>query len=139
MDLKPGELLTDIVIRYEDYAGYSGRYIKYAIRNAMDITILGCCAAVRLSADKTTLSDIRLSFAAAGPLPMRARKTEDALWGRQIGPELPVLIGALAPTQDVSPIGDKRASREFRLHLIGELSKDALTSAIIIAGGEIGA
>ena len=137
LDLKTGELLTDIVIRREDYEGFSGHYIKYAVRNAMDVSLLGCCVNVRLSADGTKLEDIRLSYGAAGPLPLRARKTEDALRGRLLEPALLEDIGKLAPTQDVSPITDRRASRDFRLHLIGLLAQDALTAAVERAGGII--
>lgn len=139
MDLKPGELLTDIVIRREDYEGFSGHYIKYAIRNAMDIALLGCCVNIQLSRDLKTLTDIRLAYGAAGPLPLRAKKTENALRGRLIDAALFEDIARLAPAQDVSPITDRRASREFRLHLIGMLAQDALKAAIKGAGGVINA
>ena len=139
MDLKPGELLTDIFIRREDYEGFSGEYIKYSIRNAMDVALLGCCANVRLSDDKKTLTDIRLAYGAAGPLPLRAKKTEDALQGKPLTLSLLDELTALAPTQDVSPITDRRASRDFRLHLIGLLAQDALKTAVERAGGKFNA
>lgn len=139
MNLRPGELLTDIAVRREDYEGYAGHYIKYSIRNAMDIAILGCCANVRLSPDKKTLEDIRLSFGVAGPLPLRAYQTENALRGMSVGEALLGRVGALAPTQDVAPQSCRRASCDFRRYLIGVLSQDALKTAIQNAGGEFDA
>ena len=52
VDLKHNEVLTAIIIRKESYEGYFGHYIKYAMRNAMDIATTGCSANVKLSADK---------------------------------------------------------------------------------------
>ncbi len=37
MDLHQGDVLTHIVIPGKDYQGYHGFYIKYSMRNAMDI------------------------------------------------------------------------------------------------------
>ena len=42
VDLRPGELQTAIIISKEAYEGYFGHYIKYAMRNAMDIATTGC-------------------------------------------------------------------------------------------------
>ena len=42
VDLRPGEIQTAIIIPKAAYEGYTGHYIKYAMRNAMDIATLGC-------------------------------------------------------------------------------------------------
>ena len=52
VDLAPGELLTGILIPKESYENCFGYYIKYAMRNAMDIATIGCSVNVVLSADK---------------------------------------------------------------------------------------
>ena len=52
VDLRPGEIETAILIPKECYEGYKGHYIKYAMRNAMDIATCGCSANVKLSGDK---------------------------------------------------------------------------------------
>ena len=51
VDLRPGELQTAILIRRASYEGYQGHYIKYAMRNAMDIATTGCSVNVKLSGD----------------------------------------------------------------------------------------
>ena len=41
-----------VIIPKEAYEGYHGHYIKYAMRNAMDIATTGCSVNVKLSEDK---------------------------------------------------------------------------------------
>ena len=41
VDLRPAELQTAILLPRDSYEGYFGHYIKYAMRNAMDIATLG--------------------------------------------------------------------------------------------------
>ena len=56
------EVMTAIRISKKDYEGYSGCYIKYGKRNAMEIATLGCACLVKLSADKKVVEDMRLSL-----------------------------------------------------------------------------
>lgn len=67
--LRPAELLTAILIKKESYAGYKGHYIKYAMRNAMDIATLGCSVNVKLSDDKKLYSAPALHTAWPAPCP----------------------------------------------------------------------
>ena len=62
VDLRPGELQTAILIPRASYEGYEGHYIKYAMRNAMDIATTGCSVNVKLSADKSTMEDVRIAY-----------------------------------------------------------------------------
>ena len=61
VDLKPAEIQTAIIIPKEAYEGYHGHYIKYAMRNAMDIATTGCSVNVKLSEDKKTIEDVRIA------------------------------------------------------------------------------
>ncbi len=136
VDLKPAELLTAILIRKESYEGYKGHYIKYAMRNAMDIATTGCSANVKLSADKKTIVDARLAYGVAGPVPMRAPSAEAAVKGKPVSVETVEAFGKAA-LEDVNPRTSWRATKEFRLHLVEELAKRALTEAIKLSGGEL--
>ena len=127
MDLGTGELLTDIVIKHDDYEGYKGHYIKYSLRDAMDIAIIGC--SVLCKTDGDIIDDIRISFAAAGPLPLRARSAEKKLNGEKISEELFEKMGKLC-LNDVSVITDKRVSKEFRMHLVEVLPGRVLKTAL---------
>ena len=66
-----GEIQTAILIPKASYARCFGHYIKYAMRNAMDIATLGCSVNVRLSADKKTVDRVRIAYGVAGPVPLR--------------------------------------------------------------------
>lgn len=129
MDLKTGELLTDIIIPYENYSGYVGHYIKYAVRDAMDIALLGCAVVCKVSKDKKTVEYIRIAFGAAAPIPIRATSAEKKIKGREIDESLFKDIGTFCKS-DVSPITCKRASKEFRMHLTEVLPGRALKKAL---------
>ena len=134
--LRPAELLTAILIKKESYAGYKGHYIKYAMRNAMDIATLGCSVNVKLSDDKKTILGARIAYGVAGPVPMRVPAAEEAVRGKAVCAQT-VDMFANAALRDVTPRDSGRASREFRLHLAHELAKRALTESIRLSGGEI--
>lgn len=134
--LRPAEMLTAILIKKESYAGYAGFYIKYAMRNAMDIATLGCSVNVKLSADKKTVADARIAYGVAGPVPMRAPSAEAAAKGKPVSEETVDAL-AKAALADVSPRTSWRATKEFRLHLVEELARRAFKEAIKRAGGEI--
>ena len=133
--LAPDELLVKIVIPYDNYDGYTGHYIKYAMRNAMDIATLGVSCLVKLSADKQTAETVKLAFGVAGPVPMRAPAAEAAVSGLPI--EEAIRQIGKAALQDVNPRTSWRASREFRLQLVEELSGRALREAARKGGAAV--
>ena len=135
VSLQPAEIQTAIRIPKASYEGYFGHYIKYAMRNAMDIATTGCSLNVKLSPDKTTIQDVRLAYGVAGPVPMRAPHAEAFARGKAIEDATIEGFGQAA-LSDVNPRDSWRASREFRLHLAKELAQRALREAIRLAGGE---
>ncbi|MBR5291436.1 MAG: xanthine dehydrogenase FAD-binding subunit XdhB [Clostridia bacterium] len=134
--LEHNELLTAILIRKESYEGYKGHYIKYAMRNAMDIATTGCSVNVKLSADKKTIEHARIAYGVAAPVPMRAMSPEAAATGKPVSMETVQAFGEAA-LQDVNPRTSWRATKEFRLHLAKELAMKALIEAIKLSGGEL--
>jgi len=131
--LSHGELLTAIKIKKPDYEGFDGCYIKYAMRNAMDIATLGCAVHVKLDGSKTKIDELRLAFGVAAPTPIRCHKAEAVLKGRTVSEALGE-IGSLA-LLEVNPRTSWRASKEFREQLVRELSGRALKEAAAKAGG----
>lgn len=134
--LKNGELLTAIYIEKENYENFKGKYIKYAMRNAMDIATLGCSVTCKLNEQKDTIEEVHLAYGVAGPVPMRCPKAEEAIKGMKISDEMFNIFGSTATTE-VKPRTSWRASKEFRLQLVEELSKRALKEAINKCGGVI--
>ena len=135
VDLAQDELLVKILIPRENYEGFTGHYIKYAMRNAMDIATLGVSCLVKLSADKQTAETVKLAFGVAGPVPMRAPAAEAAVSGLPI--EEAIRQIGKAALQDVNPRTSWRASREFRLQLVEELSGRALREAARKGGAAV--
>ncbi len=135
VDLHPGELQTAIIIPKESYEGYKGHYIKYAMRNAMDIATLGCSVNVKLSADKQIIDDARIAYGVAGPVPMRAPSTEKKAAGKPVTEET-IQEFANAVLEDLNPRDSWRASKEFRQHIAVVLAERALRESIRLAGGE---
>ena len=136
VDLRPGEIQTAILIPREAYEGYEGYYIKYAMRNAMDIATLGCSVNVKLSEDKKTFTDVRIAYGVAGPVPMRAVHAEAAGRGLEVTDENIEKIGDTV-LEDVTPRDSWRASKAFREHISKLLCKRALSEAVRRAGGVI--
>lgn len=132
--LEPGELLTAILIPKESYENCFGYYIKYAMRNAMDIATIGCSVNVVLSADKKTIQRARIAYGVAGPVPMRAKTAEAALAGLPVG-EAAIEIVGREVQNDVNPRTSWRASADFRRQIISETARRGLKAAIERAGG----
>ncbi len=133
VDLAPYELLVKIVIPKDNYAGYTGCYIKYAMRNAMDIATLGVSCLVKL--DGALVDDVSLAFGVAGPVPMRAYSAEAAIRGLPIR-EAVQAIGKAA-LEDVAPRDSWRASKALRVQLVEELSGRALAEAARKGGAAV--
>ena len=132
VDLARDEILTAILLPPDGYRGLGGSYIKFAGRAAMDIAILGCAAACRPAGD--VVEDFRLALGVAGPTPLRCPRTEALVRGQVFSGSLLAAVAASA-VRDADPRTSWRASREFRLHLVAELSQRAFREAFVKAGG----
>ena len=131
-----GEIQTAILIPKASYDRTFGHYIKYAMRNAMDIATLGTSVNVRLSADKKTVERARVAFGVAGPVPLRAATAEAMAKGQPVSLELAERF-AQAVTADINPRDSWRAAKDFRLHIAVESTKRAFIESVKLAGGEL--
>lgn len=136
VDIRKGEIQTAIIIPKESYEGYKGHYIKYAMRDAMDIATLGCSANVKLSEDKKTIISARIAYGVVGPVPMRCPSAEEKANGQPVCIDT-VKSCAAAIANDINPRDSWRASKAFRQHIAVELAERCLTEAIKLSGGEI--
>ena len=135
VDLHCGDVLTHIIIPGKEYQGYHGHYIKYSMRNAMDIATLSCSVVSKVDTAANTLEDVRITFGVAAPVPYRCKKTEAALKGMEIGEALYEKIETLV-REEINPRDSWRASKEFRLQIGGEIAARALKETVRLAGGE---
>lgn len=132
--LEQDEILTAITITRDNYTDYFGHFHKYAMRQAMDISTIGCSAVCKVN--DGTLQDLRLAFGVAAPVPIRCKGTEDKVRGRKITPKLLTDIASNVPS-DVRPRTSWRAAKDFRLQIITTLAHRVVEQAILSAGGTI--
>ena len=131
-----GEIQTAILIPKTSYENTFGHYIKYGMRNAMEIATLGCSVNVRLASDKKTIDRCRIAYGVAGPVPMRCPSAEAVANGAEFTPELAEKF-SLAVLDDINPRDSWRAAKAFRQHIAVEMAKRALTESVKRAGGTI--
>lgn len=136
VDIREGEIQTGILIPRDSYENTFGYYIKYAMRNAMDIATLGTSVNVRLSADKKTVERARVAFGVAGPVPLRAATAEALAAGHPVSMDLAERFSQ-AVKEDINPRDSWRAARDFRMHIAVESAKRAFIEAVKRAGGEL--
>ena len=134
--VEDGEIQTAILIPRASYENCFGHYIKYAMRNAMDIATLGCSVNVRLAPDKKTIARARIAYGVAGPVPMRCPSAEEA------AKDKPLTLAAaeefsLSVLKDIHARDSWRASKAFREHIAVEMAKRCLIESIKRAGGVI--
>ena len=136
VDIREGEIQTAILIPKESYEDTCGHYIKYAMRNAMDIATLGTSVNVRLSADKKTVLRARVAFGVAGPIPLRAVTAESLAAGQPVSMELAERF-AQAVKADIHPRDSWRAAKDFRMHIAVESAKRAFIESVKLCGGAL--
>ena len=116
--LRPGEILKTIIVprcSQQDITRKCAWY-KVSKRREMDISTVAACFRVDLGLDGMVRHS-RLAYGGVAAIPVRARKTEQALLGKQWCAEmvrkvLPMLQG------EFTPITDVRGSAEYRRALI---------------------
>ncbi len=134
VDIRPDEIQTALLIPKASYENCFGHYIKYAMRNAMDIATTGCSVNVVLSEDKKTILRARIAYGVAGPIPTRAPSAETSASGKPATEETAETFAA-AVLSDIRPRDSWRASKAFREHIAVELAKRGLLESIRLAGG----
>ena len=132
VNLRPGELLTAILILRSSYAGAAGNYIKFAQRKAMDIATLGVAAVCRVQEGR--FLDLRLALGVAAPVPIRCPEAESYAAGREITWACVQEIASLA-VKPARARSSWRASKDYREHLIEVLAQRAVAEAVKRAGG----
>lgn len=85
-------------------------------------------AAVNLEMDGDICKSARIAIGCVGPTTMRLPKTESVLIGNEINASTLAAIADTVATE-ISPIDDKRSSREYRIHVSGVLVKRLVEQA----------
>src|SRR3984885_3670676 len=120
--LAADEIITAIVLqpRFGDYHPYSR---KVGTRNAQAIAKLCLAALGKVSNNK--IEDLRLAIGSMAVTPLRLRRTEEVLRGREWVPTLG-REARQALEAEVAPIDDIRSSAAYRLQVAGNLLQEFL-------------
>ena len=133
--LERGELLVSVVFPApEKHSG--SRYLRFIPRDEMDIAVVGAAAHVRLDPSGKTIEAARIALAAVAPTPVIATEATAFLVGRPARQDSLRQAAELAK-KVARPISDLRGTAEYRVHLVGVLTRRALEDAVHRArGGE---
>ncbi len=125
--LRTGEVLTEIGI--PPLAPQTGTaFFKVMRRHAMDCSIVSAAALVCLEEDGQTCARARIAVGAAAPYPFRPVRAEGILAGSRPDPDVLREAARLA-REDSRPIGDVRASADYRRALVETLVERAVLKA----------
>jgi carbon-monoxide dehydrogenase medium subunit len=128
--LRRGEILTSIQIP-PPLPKAKGIFIKYALRKAMDLGTVNVGVLARIN--NVGFEEVRIALGAVAPKPFRATRAERVLQGKQITDEL-IRRAADTATRQCSPITDVRASKEYRLEMVKELTFRAIRDCAKASG-----
>lgn len=126
--IEKNEILTEILINENDYKNKKGKYIKFANRKALDISMLG--VALLYEIEDNSFKDLRVSLGVASPTSIRCRAAENFAIGKVVTNEVINKIAELARNES-NPRNSWRGSRDYRLHLINTLIKKILSDDLI--------
>jgi xanthine dehydrogenase FAD-binding subunit len=118
----PNEIVTGVEIPLPS-AGFVSEFFKFGTRPALDISTI----AIGLGAVRNgqTLNQVRVSYGAVAPTPIRGPHTEAALEGKTLDEET-LASAAAAALADIHPISDVRASDWYRRELIQNMLRRML-------------
>lgn len=133
VDIKSDEILISLIIEKKDYENLIGNYTKFSNRKAMDIAMVSVCVVASIENNK--FSDLRIALGVAAPTPIRCKEAEDYAKGLDITEENIEEIACMTVKSSKSR-NSWRASKDFREHLIKELTKRAIEKIIKRAGEE---
>ncbi len=128
--LKHDEILTEIRIPSTPRKTGSA-YLKLE-RKVGDFATVGVAAQVTVD-DKGICQKAGLGLTNVGPTPLRAKAAEDFLRGKKLD-EANIRQAAQLAARDSQPSTDLRAPAEYKLAMVKELTKRALTRALERAG-----
>ena len=125
-DLKASELLTEL--RVPGLPSKAGSAFVEFSRREGDYALAGVAAVITLDEDGT-IADARLGLCSVGPAPVRPQAAEALLHGQHPGDEAWAAAATAVVAALDDPPSDIHGSADYRRHLAGVLTKQALASA----------
>ncbi|ATW27525.1 FAD binding domain-containing protein [Candidatus Formimonas warabiya] len=126
--LESNELMTRIEIP-QNGANSSSWFIKLGLRNAMAISVVSAAACIEIASGK--IKEAGIALGSVAPTPVRAKTVESRLMGKELSAEV-IEEAAQAVVQDISPIDDVRAVKEYRQIVAAVMVKRVLKKIVNI-------
>jgi len=126
MDLAPDELITAITVP-RGRAGWRQAYRKIGARRAQAISKV--CFAAAADVNAGTVRDIRIALGSVAPTVVRCTRTETALRGHTLTPELTAVARAHLD-RDIAPIDDIRSNAHYRRTVAANLLEQFLVGGL---------
>ncbi|MFH1487310.1 MAG: FAD binding domain-containing protein [Pseudomonadota bacterium] len=118
-------------VRIPERADHAGMAFLKEGRTAQDIALASAAALLVMEGRVCRLC--RLAAGAVAPVPLRLKKIEKEVQGREIDPELLERVAEMV-SAEIRPISDVRSSEEYRRTVTGVLVKRAMIKALENAG-----
>ena len=126
--LAPAEILTRIHIPpIKKRTGMV--YIKYSIRRALEIAVVGVAVLIHLEKDTDKCRAARIVIGACAPTPLCVHEAEEILAGKKIN-DRDLEASSQAAGRTVKPITDVRAGDTYRREMVRVQCKRALKEAL---------
>lgn len=122
--LKKGEILVKIQVPIPS-PNTKGIYLKHAIRESIDLAIVGVAVITTLESKNKVCKDIKIVLGAVAPTPMRACNAEEVIRGKRMDENL-IEKSAEVASSEAKPITDVRASAWYRTEMVKVLTRQAL-------------
>ena len=130
-DLRPGEILTSVVIPTLP-PGSVGAFLKFLPRTADDYATVSVAAVVALGEDNTC-RDVRIVLGSVGVTPVHATGAEAVLRGRELSEEN-IRACAAAVREAVDPLDDVRGSAGYKRDMAEVFTRRAIHQALAVDG-----
>lgn len=118
--IQKGEMV--VALRMKNLPKQGGVYVKLGRYTGEDLA-QATCAVLQLPNN-----EYRISFGSVAPVPVRAKKIETLLKGKTLDAKL-VEEAKVLVSQEISPISDIRATKEYRMHMCQVMMERALYSS----------
>jgi aerobic carbon-monoxide dehydrogenase medium subunit len=125
--LADDEILTQVVL--PPLPPRSGvEYIRFSSSSVVDKPSAGVAVRLTLERSDETVQTARIVLGCVGATPVRARKAEALITGKQLTSQLAEEAGSAA-SQECSPTSDLRGSEQYKRAIVGTLVKRAAAKA----------
>lgn len=124
--LNSNEILKEVIAPIQSPNSFTV-YKKLSPRSAVDIAIVNVGVSVEVKDNRFTNANIFLG--AVAPIPLRAKKTEEYLKGKEVSENTIYEAGKVA-SSEASPITDVRSSQEYRKLMVEIITRRAILEAV---------